>query len=1148
MKIILTTLSILLTLNLFSQKEANNWYFGNKAGISFENGSPTVLTGSSMISQFGSATISDSTGNLLFYTNGESVFNRNHQQMPNGFGLLGTGESQTCIIIKKPGSNSKYYIFTVGSAYIQPTVGLYYSIVDIEKQGGLGDVDNLFKNIPLLNSDLAVEKITAVKHADNNSVWVIVRNLTQPVNEYHAYLITSNGVNSQPKKTNCLSNVPILWSGSNNGQMKFSPDSKYLVATINTTVGGTEIGQFNNLTGDIFNLFNFIQDNLIIPWGVEFSSDSHFIYFTNKYTGIANKIEQYNLSLLPDQGQFINSCINLGIGGNAFDLQVGPDGKIYVAREFSNYLGVINNPSLLGVACDYDSLGVYLGGRKCYRGLPQFIQTYFLRFEYNGQCAGDTFTFTPNFNPVPDSIYWNFGDPASGANNYSNELNPQHLYQTGGLYNVTAFVRYPDGRTETANREVTVAQLPLPYPGNDTLFCKGSSIILQAQSGYDSYLWSTNETGESIQIADSATYWVEATNAEGCIGRSIVHAGWYPVPDLLTDPLVSPTTCGNSTGAFRGVIVSGGMPPYSFEWLNIAGDVVGTSPDVINLPVDNYFLWVSDQSGCRYNLFSDAIQNINSDLIIEDVIPKDVYCDQSTGTLDIRVVDGLSDMLWYSKDNGATYIQNQGQFNDLTPGSYIIKAKDSQGCIATYDNNPVIIHNLDGVRVLSAPATNETDANANGSILVHATGDTLLYSLNGSTPQSDSLFSSLAHGWYSIVVTDVHGCDTTLQVQVGWESAVVLHAMAADTSVCKGLMVSEPLIVRNFKNISAFELTLNYNSSALEPMGYIKASQELIPGLEPIAYPSLGIIKLRWTGATPVTLADNTVLLDLVMQSTNQGAATVDWDITGNATWFKDLNGNLVQVNTEKGTITVNPPPELWSVFEDTFCEGSTMSQMAIAYGGTGELSVSWQTPKGIKQGPEYKIDSVLQDDAGMYKVKIVDQLNCMVTDSIEVKVIAIPVSGIETQNDTIFFNEKFHLEANPGYYIYIWSTGENTNYMDGTEQGSYQLIIKTEEGCSDTTHYMLVNTAVELQMPNAFTPNADGINDCFKPLLDIEKVRHFNMLIYNRWGQRIFETNDPSKGWDARNVPAGIYNWHIIYSNRLGVPFQLRGSVALIK
>jgi gliding motility-associated-like protein len=1146
--IIITFISI----DAYSQKEANNWYFGNKAGITFQDGSPTILTNSSLNSMFGTAVISDSAGNLLFYSDGKVVYNRNHQQMPNGHGLLGLGQSQTCIIFKKPGSNSKYYIFTVGVGSVTQYIGLHYSIVDIELQGGLGDVDNFYKNIPLENSSLAVEKITAVKHADNSSVWVIVRNLSQPVNEYHSYLVTPGGVNIQPARTSCLSNIPLETSGNNSGQMKVSPDSKYIVAALNTVNGGTEIGQFDNNTGYINNLFNFIEVLLGIPFGVEFSSDSRFVYFTNSTPGFVNKIFQYELSLLPDVNLFINSAVNLGRGGNANALQIGPDGKIYVARVVDYYLGVINNPSLKGLDCDYDSLGVYLGGPMCYRGLPQFIQSYFLRFEYEGNCAGENFIFTPNFNPVPDSIHWDFGDPASGANNISNELNPAHTYLQSGIYTVTAFVRYPDGRTETAIREVTVTALPEPYPVSDTVICKGSTVTLQAESGFDSYLWSNNQTTDFIMVSDSGSYWVEAVNADGCIGRDTVHVGWHPLPQLTTDTIISPTTCGNSIGAITGVNIIGGTPPYNVFWLNSIGDTIGTTNNLYNLGVDNYELWVTDDSGCNNLIASFPVQNFDSQLIITNVIPKDTRCNQPLGELDVQVQSGLTDRLFYSIDNWATY-QTNGSFIGLLPDSYFVKVKDSLDCEAVYAGNPVIIQSLPGLTVTDVIIGEETDNNADGSITIIASGDTLRFSLDGAAPQVGNLFDLLSSGDYTVTVTDIYGCDSTFTVYVPRKSGSTLFASAGDTMVCNGQRGREPLMVKNFKDITSFEITLAYNNLLVDVTGYINADPQIASGLETVYFPSAGTINIKWSGTSAVTLPDSTVLLDLIVEGKNAGLSSVDWVETNNQTMFINQLGIAVNVEPVMGSVQIAPSPHIWGFYQENVCEFSTLTQMAIPGGGTGTMTVIWETPKGFSSGPEYQIDTARFDDSGFYRIKVVDQMHCVATDSVEVTVFPLPSANLPFANpthDTIYYEQTFQLETTPGYASYQWNTGDTTYYITVTEEGSYSVIVQTIEGCTSTNSAYLKDMYMPFyfNVPNAFTPNGDGMNDTFRPVATGDLIRQFSMVIYNRWGQMIFETNNPAEGWDGKDAPAGGYSWVISYSDIKEKVYQTKGIVTLIK
>lgn len=126
--------------NLIAQSNyTNNWYFGNYAGLVF-NLMPTALTNSAMKSFEGCATISDkSSGQLLFYTNGERIWNRNHQLFADSlFGHMSS--TQSSIIIPKPDSADIYYVFTNDAIEDTLKNGFRYTIVDISLNGGLGAV------------------------------------------------------------------------------------------------------------------------------------------------------------------------------------------------------------------------------------------------------------------------------------------------------------------------------------------------------------------------------------------------------------------------------------------------------------------------------------------------------------------------------------------------------------------------------------------------------------------------------------------------------------------------------------------------------------------------------------------------------------------------------------------------------------------------------------------------------------------------------------------------------------------------------------------------------------------------------------------------------------------------------------------------
>ena len=189
-KFCIVVLTLLTSRLLHAQKEGNIWYFGVNAGLDFNSGAPHALTNGVLSTLEGSSSIADVNGNLLFYTDGITVYNNNHLQMPNGSGLLGHWSStQSALIVPQPESSNIYYIFTT---YFQGGFGFYYSIVDMSLQGGLGDVTT--KNIALFNP--VTEKQTAVRHENGCDLWVITHEY-RTLN-FRAYLVNDAWIDTTP--------------------------------------------------------------------------------------------------------------------------------------------------------------------------------------------------------------------------------------------------------------------------------------------------------------------------------------------------------------------------------------------------------------------------------------------------------------------------------------------------------------------------------------------------------------------------------------------------------------------------------------------------------------------------------------------------------------------------------------------------------------------------------------------------------------------------------------------------------------------------------------------------------------------------------------------------------------------------------------
>ncbi len=166
-------------------------------------------------------------------------------------------------------------------------------------------------------------------------------------------------------------------------------------------------------------------------------------------------------------------------------LQMGPDGKIYVAKVENEYVGIIHNPNAAGVACGYVDKGISVYAqdalyRLCHFGLPNIVASTFKlpAFTYEGLCFSESTQFRSSYTYGVDSVRWQFGDPATGASNTSALFHPTHLFSKPGRYQVT-FLAYRSGLADTVTKEVTIKPLPVVELGRDTLLCARNELLLQ---------------------------------------------------------------------------------------------------------------------------------------------------------------------------------------------------------------------------------------------------------------------------------------------------------------------------------------------------------------------------------------------------------------------------------------------------------------------------------------------------------------------------------------------------------------------------------------------------------------------------------------------------------------------------------------------
>ena len=401
----------------------------------------------------------DEKGDLLFYTNGDSIINHQEETIENSEGFnSGTWNSQIrlqqgIVILPSPKQENEFYLFHEPRADDGEITDLYYSVVDMNENGGLGKVTE--KSVLLLSDSLDVGKVTATKHANGRDWWILVPEFYNQF--YYTILLDKSGVTSIDTQH---IDIQILETHGI-GQAVFSPDgSKYARTTSELFTDGTflEIFDFDRCTGKLSNqqVISYVPTRAL-GRPVAFSPNSRYLYLTESLTF-------YQFDTWVDDIAESEIILGRWDGFKYFDVisvlpwmaQLGPDGKIYIATTSSNpYLHVIHDPDMGGKNSRFEERAILLpslnGGTMAnhpnYRlgpidgsacdtlgldNLPvaNFRQEYFL----------DTFNFRDLSVGTPTEWSWDFGD-----GNTSNEPHNNHIYDSHGEYLVCLTVSNANG-------------------------------------------------------------------------------------------------------------------------------------------------------------------------------------------------------------------------------------------------------------------------------------------------------------------------------------------------------------------------------------------------------------------------------------------------------------------------------------------------------------------------------------------------------------------------------------------------------------------------------------------------------------------------------------------------------------------------------
>lgn len=650
------------------RKRTNIWFFGKEAGINFNTNPPSALTNGKLNTLEGSSSVCDTAGNLLFYTDGITVWNKNHDTMDNGYGLFGHSSStQSALVIKHPQNDSLFYIFTTPWAP-NYNEGLHLSIINIFLNNGYGKV--IIKNTPLYGT--STEKLTAINHQNNQDIWIIGHSFID--NYYFSFLLNKDGINNCPIIYSAGTTLAIgSFEGNAQCYFKVSHNSKYAANCIPYMNGKIELFNFSDLTGKL-ELFKTLNLNFN-PYGLEFSENDSNLFITG-YINDTNYVCVFNVL----KGTF--RILNKFKLGQIQSIQLHGQ-TIYLTSNDSNSLKGIDNINSYSLANFNNSKNISINPlKKCSYGLPNFNQSYFytpsIDFAYKYDCSNNQIKFEGRDTFYSTAQNWQIGKkgkPIEG-NYFSKDI--KHTFSDTGIY-VVQYIAINGTRSDTIKKEIKIyPKINKYFLGKDTFYGQGTSInkTLVAPFGMQCYLWNKDSSKGNTFNADTAgVYVARITNQAFCVVTDTI-----TITECINDLLI-PSIYRN-----RDTLYTFHQLADSFMWFKNNQLLQVTKQPFIKLSdTGTYRVEAARKLHCNRSSSNFHISNLNVNINLAFDLGVKIYPNpadesitfemQGTDGIKIRLYDAKGNLIYerYSKD-----LKTQMDISSLAQGLYVIELINEQ--------------------------------------------------------------------------------------------------------------------------------------------------------------------------------------------------------------------------------------------------------------------------------------------------------------------------------------------------------------------------------------------------------------------------------------------------------------------------------------
>lgn len=713
------------------------------------------------------------------------------------------------------------------------------------------------------------------------------------------------------------------------------------------------------------------------------------------------------------------------------------------------------------------------------------------------------------------------------------------------------------GAIITASTTATSPTCPGGSNGSATVAASGGTAPY-------TYTWTTSpaQVGATASNLAAGVYTVNIADNGGCLASATVSIANPPaiVPTVTTVPSI----CTANNGSAGVNISSGGTAPFTYTW---STSPLQTTQTATNLAPGTYTVVVSDVNTCTA-VATGTVAQQNSAWTLTAATPTNVSCyNGSDGAATFTINNPGTSTFTYSWTTSPS--QNTQLASNLPAGTYTCAVTDNTGCSLAVS---VTVPQPMQLTVTTSQAPTICTASV-GSATATPAGGTAPYSYNWTSnpAQTASVASNLPAGSYSVTVTDNNGCTTGSSVTIGTTIPTLTLTTSQAPTICTGAVGSASVTPTGGTAPYTYTWSSGQTTSTINslPAGIFSVTVTDVNGC---------------TANTAVTIGTTIQTVTAYGIATNAkcgsptGAINLNSVSGGTAPYSFSWGTNPVQttqnlVNVLPGTYTVGIIDQNGCIGTYSLTVGNDVglpltidSDADICNSSIGSATV---TPNGLapytylwNTNPPVTSAVLSNVPVGNYSVTVTDAYGC--TESIGVfvnNVNEILSSDFDIYPGEIYTGEPATLSINSNGWTLdsaILSDGNfqfNTNSLVHIfpQYGDYMVTyyFTSQYGCKESVTYPIkVTDFITLYIPNAFSPNGDGLNDEFKAQGTF--IKSFEMAIFDRWGQLVMKSDDISMSWNGEfrgaDAPQDTYVYKGKATDMLGRSIVFHGQVHLVR